>query len=347
MPSVGLLTDRIGVRRVVLPAIVISALALCLVVLSKQLWHFYAAIILFSLVGSTTTSLPYVRVIAMWFDRRRGLMLGIVAAGIGVGFAVMPVVMQALLQAFGWRGAYIGVAALLAVVIFPILFLLLRDSPAEFGLLPDNRRAAVTAAAREPPSGLALKEAFRTSAFWLLLVITFVFAFVFNGMAVHLIPLLKDKGMVPTDAVFMASMMGVSLFASRILIGLLLDVFFAPRLAIVTFALGALGLLLAALSSNYGLNLVGAMLIGVGIGAETDIVSYMASRYFGLQSFGKIYGAIFAFFYLGTGLGPLALGIAFEAQGSYTSILIVYAVMCLAIAMTFLFFGPYRYRKVT
>lgn len=347
MPSVGHLIDRVGVRRIILPAIVISAAALCLIVASRQLWHFYAAIILFSLVGSTTTSLPYVRVISMWFDRRRGLMLGIVAAGIGLGFAVVPIVMQALLQAFGWRGAYLGTAALLALLIFPIQLFLLRDTPAVFGLLPDDRGKEVTATAQEDLPGITLQEAFRTSAFWLLLIITFVFAFVFNGMAVHLIPLFKDNGLSASDAVFLASMMGVSLFVSRIVIGLLLDVFFAPWLAIATFTLGSLGLLLAALTTTPSLNLIGAVLIGTGIGAETDIVSYMASRYFGLRSFGKIYGVIFAFFYLGTGLGPLALGIAFEAQSSYTSILIVYAVLCLAITLTFTRFGPYRYHKVT
>lgn len=347
MPSLGHLIDRVGVRRIVVPAIVVSGAALCLVATSMRLWQFYLAVVVFSLVGSTTTSLPYVRVISMWFDHRRGLMLGIVASGIGLGFGIVPIVMQGLLQHFGWRSAYYGMAGVLAILIFPIQLLLLRDSPTELGLQPDNRQLASVRSEELPIAGDAFSAAIKTLQFWLLVLITFVFAFVFNGMTVHLVPMLKDNGISPSSAVFMASMMGFSLVAARILIGALLDSVFAPRLAIATFMIGSIGLALIAVSGSKIANLVGAALIGVGIGAETDIVSYMASRYFGMRSFGKIYGAIFGFFYLGTGLGPLALGVAYDRQGGYTAILIAYTVLCIVVTLTFAFFGPYKFDKAT
>jgi MFS family permease len=344
-PFAGSLFDRVGVRRVVLPAIALSAFALSVTTWITTLWHFYAATVLFSLVGAITTSMPYVQVTSVWFDRRRGFVLGIVASGIGLGFAVVPLLMQALLEVVGWRGAYIGVALVLLLLIFPIQFLLLRDSPADFGLLPDNRARGPTADTVAPCEGMSLQEALRKPTFWLLLVITFVFAFVFNGMTVHLVPLLKDNGLTPSDAVFGAAIMGMALFGSRILIGVLLDVTFAPKLGIVTFALGSLGLGLLAFNLSGALNLVAAALIGLGIGAETDIVGYMTSRYFGLRAFGKIYGAIFAFFYLGTGLGPLALGIAYDYNKSYTETLLIYASACVAVTLTFVVFGPYKYQR--
>ncbi|MGE3595961.1 MAG: MFS transporter [Dehalococcoidia bacterium] len=343
MPTVGLLIDRFGVRRMVLPAILALAVALSLMVFMNRLWQFYAATIVFSLIGSTTTSLPYVRVVSSWFDRRRGLMLGIVAAGIGIGFSIVPIVMQALLERYGWRGSYLGIAAMLFALVFPIQLLLLRDSPSAFGLQADNRRSTAASAEEHALIGDAFPAALRSRSFWLLLVITLVFALVFNGMPVHLIPMLKDKGIEPSEAVFMASMMGLSLMASRVVIGVLLDVVFAPRLAMMAFLLGSAGLALLALGDSYMLNLAGAVLIGVGIGAETDVVAYMVSRYFGLKSFGRIYGTIFTAFYVGTGLGPLALGLAFESQGSYRSILLAYAILSVVLTATFVCFGAYKY----
>ena len=344
IPLVGRLIDQVGARKILLPAIVLSALALTLVPFMTQLWHFYAIIFLFSLAGSTTTSLPYVRIISLWFDRRRGLFLGIVAAGIGLGFAVVPMLMQSFLENFGWRGAYLGIAALLVFLVLPLIFIFIRDKPADVGLFPDNRQEEQTAPSASPTVGMFFKEATKTHTFWLLLLMTFVFALVFNGMGVHLVPLLKDSGMQASQAVFIASIMGMSIFFSRIIIGFLLDIFFAPWLAMVTFLIATSGLAMAASNISEIFNILAAILIGAGIGAETDCISYMTSRYFGLRAFGKIYGFFFSFFYVGTGLGPLTLGIAYEMNGSYTSTLYWYASICVAITLTFIFFGPYKYR---
>ena len=271
--------------------------------------------------------------------------MGIVASGIGLGFAIVPFVMQRFLEVFGWRAAYLGIAALLFLIVLPIIFIFIRDNPVDVGLFPDNRQEEQTSPSATPTAGMSFKEAMKTHTFWLLTVMTLVFAFVFNGMGVHLVPLLKDYGTEPSQAVLIASIMGMSLFGSRIIIGFLLDVIFAPWLAIVTFVLGSSGLLLIASNISVTFNIIAAMLIGLGIGAETDIISYMTSRYFGLRAFGKIYGFFFSFFYIGTGLGPLALGIAYEMNGNYTSTLYWYFALCIAITLTFIFFGPYKYQQ--
>jgi MFS family permease len=281
----------------------------------------------------------------LWFDRRRGLFLGIVAAGIGLGFMTMPVLMNFLLNIVGWRGAYIGIGAVILLVIFPIILLFVRDDPADVGLKPDGRDQEKVVASASSNVGMSLSEAMKTRSFWTLLVITFVFAFVFNGMTVHFLPLLKDNGMEASQAVFIAAIIGMSMFVSRIVIGYLLDKFFAPRLAIVVFLIGAGGIALVASNLSVAMSILAAAMIGIGVGAETDIVSYMTSRYFGLRSFGKIYGFLFSFFYIGTGLGPLVLGIAYEANASYTSTLYQFTGLCVIIILAFLSFGPYKYQQ--
>jgi len=345
LPLVGRVIDKIGARKILIPMIFFSAFAIALPVFMTQLWHFYLFIALFSIAGAFTTSLPYVRVISLWFDRRRGLFLGIVAAGIGIGFMTMPILMNFLLNIVGWRGAYVGVGAVILLVIFPIILFFVRDDPADVGLKPDGRDQEKIVASASSKVGMSLSEAMKTRSFWTLLVITFVFAFVFNGMTVHFLPLLKDNGMEASQAVFIAAIIGMSMFVSRIAIGYLLDKFFAPRLAIVVFLIGAGGIALVASNQSVTMSILAAAMIGIGVGAETDIVSYMTSRYFGLRSFGKIYGFLFSFFYIGTGLGPLVLGIAYEANGSYTSTLYQFTFLCVIIILAFLSFGPYKYQQ--
>ena len=307
LPIVGRVIDQIGARKILIPMIIFSAFAITLPVFMTQLWHFYLFIALFSIAGAFTTSLPYVRVISLWFYR--------------------------------------GVGAVILLMILPIILFFVRDDPADVGLKPDGRDQEKVVASASPNVGMSLSAAMKTRTFWTLLVITFVFAFVFNGMAVHLVPLLKDNGLEASQAVYIAAIIGMSMFVSRIAIGYLLDKFFSPRLAIVVFLIGAGCIGLVASNLSVAMSILAAAMIGVGIGAETDIISYMASRYFGLRSFGKIYGFLFSFFYIGTGLGPLVLGIAYEANGSYTSTLYQFTFLSVIIILVFLSFGPYKYQQ--
>ena len=340
MPFIGRFIDQYGSLKVLIPTIFLA-----LPVFMTQLWHFYLFIAVFSIAGAATSSMPYVRVVSLWFDRRRGLYLGIVAAGIGLGFTAMPLIMQFLLESFGWRGAYVGVSAVILLVILPIVVLFVRDNPADLGLMPDGIDQEKVEASASADVGASLSEAMKTLVFWKLLAVTLVFAFVFNGMAVHLVPLLKDNGLDASQAVLIASIMGASLFISRIVIGYLLDRVFAPWLAIIVFLIGTGGIALIATNVSVTMNVLAAAMIGVGIGAETDIISFMTSRYFGLRCFGKIYGFLFSFFYIGTGLGPLTLGIAYDANGSYTSTLYAYVCLCIIVILTFFTFGPYKYKQ--
>lgn len=345
IPIVGRLMDRIGVKKILLPTIACSALLFMLPAFMTKLWHFYLAIFLFSVAGSASTSLPYTRIVSIWFDKRRGLFLGIVAGGIGLGFAIVPALSHEFMTLFGWRGAYIGLATCILIFVVPALAYLIRDEPGDLGLKPDGIGHEQVSQSASSDSGLSLREAARTRVFWLLLTMTFVFSFVFNGMVVHTVPLMNDQGFDPSQAVFAASLLGISMLLSRIVIGFLLDGMFAPRLGIITFLLGSAGLALLAFDLPFSISMLAVILVGVGIGAETDIIGFATSRYFGLKSFGKIYGCIFAFFYVGVGLGPLTLGIVHDRTGSYTSVLVSYATICIVITMAFFLFGPYKYYK--
>jgi MFS family permease len=107
-PLIGRLVDRLGARRVIVPSVLIFGLGvMSFYFLSPNLWHFYAIYLLIGIVGGGTAPVPYSKVIACWFDKKRGLALGLAVAGSPLGAFITPPLAQALITGVGWRQAYI------------------------------------------------------------------------------------------------------------------------------------------------------------------------------------------------------------------------------------------------
>lgn len=139
--------------------------------------------------------------------------------------------------------------------------------------------------------------------------------------------MLSDRGMSSSSAALAASMIGVTIMISRVIVGYLIDRIFAPKVAACAFGMSAVGLVVLALGGIDGAAYAAMILLGFSIGAEMDLMTFLASRYFGLRHFGEIYGILFGSLLIGTSIGPLVFGWSFESSGSYTSILWVAAVI--------------------
>jgi MFS family permease len=135
--------------------------------------------------------------------------------------------------------------------------------------------------------------------------------------------MLQDRGMSAGSAALVQSTLGAALVASRVLIGFVMDRFFAPFVAIACFLLTTIGLAVLAGGAVGPLAYLAVILIGVSMGAEIDMLAYLTGRYFGVENFGQVYGILFASFVLGTSTGPVVYGMAFDALGSYVWILLV------------------------
>jgi MFS family permease len=137
--------------------------------------------------------------------------------------------------------------------------------------------------------------------------------------------------------------MGAGLLIGRVGTGYLLDRFFAPNLAAILFGGAAAGIALLWIGAAPALIFAGAFLVGLGLGAEVDVIAYLISRYFGLRAFGKIYSVAFSAFLVAGALGPLAMGKGFDLTGSYRMPLA--ALLTSTIVATFLMtrLGPYLY----
>lgn len=345
-PLTGRLADRFGARRVILVSTIIFALLLVFShLLSPNLWIFYAFFGVLGFVGSGPAPIPYVKVISRWFDRHRGLALGLAMFGIGAGAILMPALAQRLIAMLGWRSTYLVIGLLVLGVSVPVVAFFLKDSPEEMGLLPDGAIASRNATQqRDSEEGLTWRDARRSATFWLLVGAVFLIGASLHGCVVHLAPLLSDQGVSPQRVGLAISILGSALLIGRVGSGYLLDRFFAPRVAMCIFGAVACGIALLRIGAVSNVFFPAAFLIGLGMGAEVDIMAYLTSRYFGLRAFGEVYGYTFASFVLAGALGPWLMGFGFDRSGSYGSILVVFMLATLAAAALMTRLGPYRFR---
>jgi MFS family permease len=344
-PFVGWLIARFGTRRVILPAAVLFGLILLSIrFLSGGIGQFYVFYVAFALAASIGFGpLAYGNVVTLWFDRRRGLALGLTMLGIGCGAVALPPFAQLLITQFGWRSAYaiLGLAVLLVAV--PTVAAFLKEKPEDLGLLPDGAAPGFAARANADALGLTASEAWRGSAFWLMVCVFFFVGASVQGCIVHTAAMLSDRGVSLQAAALGSSLLGSAVMIGRVGTGYLLDRLSATRVAACFFACVTAGIGLFLLGGEPRLALLGAFLIGLGLGAEIDIIPYLISRYFGLRSFAQIYSMVLATFALSGALGPLLMGWSFDFTGSYRPSLLVFFAATLSAAVLITRLGPYRY----
>ncbi|MCS6924938.1 MAG: MFS transporter [Candidatus Binatia bacterium] len=344
-PLVGRLVDRFGARRVILSSVVGFGLGvMSFSLLSASLWHFYTVYLLLGIVGVGTSPLPYASVISRWFDKRRGLALGVAMVGVGLGTLITPALAQTLIAAVGWRHAYLYLGLLVIVVALPVVGFFLKETPHLLGLGPDGAPLvhAEAAQSHHPEPGLSGAEALRTAAFWLMLAAFFLVSASVHGCLIHLVPLLTDRGLSTQSAAFATSLLGGAVLLGRVGTGYLLDRFLTPPVAVCFFCGTAGGIFLLWSEAAGGVVFLAAILLGLGLGAEGDLMAYGVSRYFGLRAFAEIYGYAFAAFGLGAVTGPLLMGGSFDLTGSYRLALGIFVAASLLAGLLMTRLGPYR-----
>jgi MFS family permease len=321
VPIVGIMIDRWGIKRVMLPILALYGLSIAALSLTPASVAVFTMLYVFmGIAGAGQGPLPYVKSISAWFDARRGLALGIAMAGVGIGVFIVPQVVRVLIQDYGWRVAYIGLGALMFLVAFPSMALLVREPEEGFA----RRRVRLAQAVDVVLPGLSVREVLMGSRFWLLALSVLCVSTVVNGFGVHIVPLLTDRGLSSAVATSMLGVFGLGTLGGRLLSGYLVDRFFAPYIAAVFFLLGAVGIGLITSGAGGAVPTFGIVLLGIAAGTEIDMLGYLSSRYFGLRHFGQLYGYIFAVFSAGAALGPYVLGVCFDRFHSYNDALFGY-----------------------
>jgi len=160
-----------------------------------------------------------------------------------------------------------------------------------------------------------------------------------NGAIAHLSPLLTDRGVSPRNAALAASAMGGAVLLGRLITGMILDRFFAPRVSFILLLFAALGTFVLSGAQSTSAGAIGAGLIGLGMGGEADVTPYLLSRYFGLRSFSTLYGLTWTAYAIAGAIGPVIMGKVFDATGSY-AILLSWLAAATVIAASLMLFLP-------
>lgn len=335
-PVVGAMMDRFGIARVIACSAIVFGLATAAMAMqdgSMLLWVTLSVVV--GVSGAATSVLGYLAVLPQWFDRRLGLALGLAMCGLGAGTVVLPVAAQALVTAFGWRAAYVGLG-LGSIVLSLVACSLLHER------IPAGSRRKETGIT---PEGVPLRTALRSYRLWAIWLVFILSSAATLSLGPHLPSLFADRGFDVALAARSASTVGIGLLVGRLVTGLLIDRIHAPFVAGVFFVGGALGVFLLRGSHDYASLLVATGLIGLTIGAEGDLISYLVRSYFGLRSFGTLFGIAFSGYGLGAVVGPIGLGMWFDRHGNYDLPLLVLPCMLLAAAGLVLSLGRYQLRS--
>jgi MFS family permease len=334
LPFFGRLVDRYGVRPMLLWSITLFALAtaaLGLLTPSTAVLLLLFAISGIMAVGQTPTA--YSKVITAWFDRQRGLALGLALAGVGLGTILIPQLSNALVQNFGWRIGYVGLGITIFVLAFLPVAIFVREPPARSA---DRHSQAVA-------QGIGFAEAVRTWRYWAMALTFFFAATTINGSIIHVVPLLTDRGIAPGVAAAALSAAGLALIVGRLVAGYLLDKIFAPYIAVFFLLCPMAGLAILGSGVAGSWPLVGTILLGLGIGAEIDLLSFIISRYFGIRFFATLHGFCFALALIGNAVGASILGWVFQLEHSYVPGFVLFEVLLAISCVLMMTLGPYVY----
>jgi len=320
-PVVGGFVDRWGARRVVL----FGFLAEVLIFASfrwqgPELWSFYLRYFLLAVLTLGTTHVAFARVITLWFEDRRGLALGLALSGVGLGGFIWPIFSQAMIESFGWREAYLYIAVAIAAVAMPVMWLWLIDKPQP---AVDSQSSPVDTMGEL--SGLSLREAVRTPLLWLLLVTFFLIGLVVQSVTFHIVPMLTLRGFSPMVAAATQSALFVAVTCGRLITGWLMDRFFAPRVALAFLLAPIAGIALLGVGGDPRIAVLAAILVGLAVGAEVDVLAYLTGRYFGPRHFSRIYGSCYGIYSLSGGVGPVLVSL----PTALTLLAVVLALCCL------------------
>jgi len=243
----GWALDRYGPRRILSLMGLFTGLGLLITGLTSSLWQLFLSYSLLVAVGTAGPVPLLMSVISRWFDKKRGIAIGIATCGTGLGTLVLAPLAAYLISSFGWRMSYIvlGVIAWLAVI---SLAMLLRRDPGEIGDLPDGVKARVGRAElteRENSSqlsGLSLGQALRTRNFWLLVSVFLLWAFCLGLIMTHVVPYATDLGISTIEASAILGLIGGLQILARFLVGRLSDIIGrkAPGLICALLGTGAL-----------------------------------------------------------------------------------------------------------
>ena len=336
LPMTGRLVDRYGTRRMMLAVTLAFVAALAAMSRVAGVAGLLLTLLAVRFLGFGSMQLVSNNVIAQWFVRRRGMVMGLASQSLAVSLFVFPALAEMLIRQFTWRGAWIGLSAIVLVIAAPAAWLLYRDRPELYGLQPDgNARGRYADGAGE--EDWTLSEARRTSVFWVFTLAFLVMATVNAGLVFHQASLFVERGLSRSDAVIAYQAMALVSIIGNLGMGHLLDRVSARLLLVAQMGLLSTALLLLQVMDTMWMALIYATLLGLAMGGSRVMDSTVWAKYFGRRHLGSIRGATMVGSVGGTALGAYPLALSYDLAGSYSPALMALILLPIAISFSMIF----------
>jgi MFS family permease len=326
-PLAGTLMDKRSARVLFTIGTLFLSSALVLISLSRNVWEF---ILVFGVVMSVSSTLlgplGANTLVARWFSRQRGRALGVTAIGTSVGGLLVPLLLQTLIDANGWRQACLWMAGIVLLVLLAPILLVVKNRPDDLGLLPDgvseetHSRGAATI-----PADAEMPNLMRDSAFWRISLAVGVLMAAFTVVLANLVPFAVGHGVAPRQAALLISVISAAGVSGKLLFSV-----FADRINLKTAILAALlmvgmPLLVLTQSQMFWVMVAAAVSVGLASGAFLPAWGAILARIYGPLVFGRVMGRMQPVTIVMVILAMPMTGFLFDVTGSYSAAFLVLA----------------------
>ncbi len=338
-PLAGRMADTIGARRTVLIGSLLLGLSiLTLMISGPNPVLFYLQFIAIGVAGALPASMIYAQIIAERFETRRGLWIGVAGGvGNGLGAALMPLLAGALLSIAGWRGTFSVIALIILLVGLPLQWFLIRD-------VKPSAAATGDAVPKEPVfEGMDARAALRTPGFWLLLTALPIGGGSLIGLFSMVVPIVVDRGFTLDTATLVVAVFALVCTLWEPTVGFILDRTTTPRILAPFYWTAGGGILLLLYARSAPLLALGAVMLAIGLGAESSALSFLLSRYFGRRALGTISGIAFAVMLGSAAVMMVLLNAAYDAGSGYRTVVLLLIPVLLWNGAALLLLGRYPF----
>lgn len=326
----GILIDRLGPRQVTRIGIWCVGVPLILMGSMTRLWQYYLCCILEVFGFVLTGPIPNQVLISKWFRLKRGRAMGGAYLGLGAGGAVAPILINSLIQNFGWRHAFQITGLLIIVVLFPISQWISRSSPRDLHLFPDG--VDVTPSANESargngePAEVDITQVVRSRNFWLIVAGCTLTIGAIGGVTQHLILFLRSKGYSLSGASHILSTLLISSLAGRVIVGYFADRYSRRNVIALFYMVLALAIPLLFAAQKPGVIWTFALIYGFAMGADYMLIPLITADCFGLSALGKTLSLIIMGYSLGQWFAPWLAGRIFDTRHTYDLVWIIMSI---------------------
>lgn len=319
----GWLSDRIGTRKVLLFAGVVFGLGIFLSGRTHSLWEFYLYFGVLGGIGRAAARAPLLTAVLQFFNRRRGLAVGIALSGTGVGTLIFPTLARYIISTVSWRAAFTVMGIVIWIILVPAALFIRKPRPGEA-----EPPAAGPASRTEPPGGArgilgtpdkewTIPAALGNRVFWLL-VFTGLFCCVSHSLPLaHIVAFASDSGISDLEAASIMGVIGISAAVGRLLWGVVSDRIGPRKTVLCCIALQTVMMFQVAFAVHLLAFYVFAVGFGLGYGGVLPQYAVVTRELFGIDRFGTVYGMHSFATSLGMGTGGLLGGYIFDLSGSY------------------------------